>query len=215
MGSSVRLILAVIAFLVLCATNVMTLTNDGFHLKAHNLLQSVLGGVLQMDGSTVNRTRQLRESNQSLIVANQRLIAAVVGMRVATQALSAAHELLRIKSMGLVGEHQSLLRKTEAIKIGAKGFIGRMVRRMTVSVTRGVASLVPRLTPVVGVAASVAVTAFDVADACDSVKEMNALGGLVDEPMHDESTVCGVRIPTAEELFERLSLSSPSKTGPR
>ncbi len=71
MSINSKLAAALIAVLALCATNLMTLLNDSFHVKAHDLITSIVGGFISTSNSTVNRTRGMRVANEELIAANR------------------------------------------------------------------------------------------------------------------------------------------------
>ena len=206
MTANIRWAVVVLAFLVLCATNVLTLINNSFHVKAHDLFESVLGGVISTADSTINRTKALRDANQQLVAVNQRLVAAGAALRGAVGVLAAATDLLQIRTHSLIVEHHKLSQTAAAQKTAARGLVAKVMRRLAISVPRNVTSLFPRALPMAGIPVSVAVTALDVSDACDTLRDLNAMSEAMGEEKHDDSKVCGVRTPTVQELLKSISL---------
>ncbi len=208
----------VLTFLALCLTNALTLTNGNFHATAHNLAESVFGGFVSTADSMMNRTKALRAENEKLTSINlelasenRRLAAAEAALRASYRTLELAHDLLRTRTLRLVdathrliGEHDEIRRKSEIQKAAAKRFNSRMFPRLSKSVGRSVSSLPARAVPWAGIAASVAFTTLDLIDACHTLEDLNAMNEAFDEAKHDDSKVCGVKIPTADELKKSL-----------
>lgn len=207
MSIGIRWAVVVLAFLVLFATNVLTLVNNSFHVKAHNLFESVLGGVISTADSTINRTKALRDVNQQLVIVNQRLVATDTALRGALGVLGAATDLLQIRTQRLVVEHHKLSHMSAAQKTAAKGLVTKVVRRLAISVPRNVTSLFPRAVPMGGIAVSLAMTALDVNDACDTLRDLNVMNQAMGEEKHDDSKVCGVRVPNIQDLMRSIPKS--------
>ena len=98
---------------------------------------------------------------------------------------------------------------SEAVDLTADGISNRAVR----SSSRSISSMAGEAIPYVGVAVIAGVTALDLKDLCDTIKDMNELKRAFNpelQPSEDETTVCSVIVPTKEELWETAK-ASPSK----
>lgn len=104
-------------------------------------------------------------------------------------------------------ENRQLREKTEKI-------VKRVRRRVVRSAVRTVGTLSGKAFPGVGIAVSVGVTALDIKDFCDTIRDMNSVSRYIDpsEAADDsETTVCSMRLPTAEEIRTQLTTISPQE----
>ena len=86
----------------------------------------------------------------------------------------------------------------------------RISRRTVASASRNAGSVVAEAIPVAGVAVVLGVTAWDLKDSCDTMKDLNELerasnpsAELDAEALH----VCGLQVPTKEEVWEAVKAS--------
>lgn len=86
-----------------------------------------------------------------------------------------------------------------------------MSRRVTNAAARNVASMPGEALPFVGIAVVAGATAWEIADACALMTELHELD-VAFNPDHaiDGSEVCGIRVPTSEELWQTVR-NSPSE----
>ena len=71
----------------------------------------------------------------------------------------------------------------------------RVARRAVVNAGKNLSSLAGELVPIAGTAVILALTASDLYDDCQTLKDMNELGAAFDNENHDEATVCGMKVP--------------------
>lgn len=89
----------------------------------------------------------------------------------------------------------------------------RISKRAVATSTREVGSMAGEAMPYIGVAVIVGVTALELNDLCATLKDMSELKrALLLEPTidGDEKTVCAIKVPTKEELWETAK-TSPGK----
>lgn len=78
-------------------------------------------------------------------------------------------------------------------------------KRATKSAARELASMPAESLPFWGTAVIVGVTAIELKDLCDTIKDMNALKRSFNPelaPSEDENTVCSMKVPSKEELWQ-------------
>jgi hypothetical protein len=87
----------------------------------------------------------------------------------------------------------------------------RVTKRTAAGATRNVAATFGEAIPVIGVGVVVAATAWELKDACDTMKDLHELEVALDPTKAKDASVqevCGLRVPTKEELWD-LVKSSP------
>lgn len=79
--------------------------------------------------------------------------------------------------------------------------------------TRGTRAMVAKAVPYFGTAVIVGVTAMELSDLCQTIKDMNALKRVFEpgaEPDEREVRICAMRVPTRQELWEAAK-NSPAQ----
>lgn len=85
--------------------------------------------------------------------------------------------------------------------------------RAAKSATREIGSMAGEAIPYVGAAVIVGVTALEISDLCQTIKDMNALKRAFNrelEPSPEELTVCSMSVPSRTEIWEAAA-ASPGK----
>lgn len=88
---------------------------------------------------------------------------------------------------------------------------GRIARRTAVAATRNSSSIVAEAIPYLGIAALLAVTAYDLKDSCDTIKDLHALDVSIDPNKEfgaDETAICGLIVPTKDEIWVAVKSGS-------
>ncbi|WP_154664685.1 hypothetical protein [Gemmobacter nectariphilus] len=88
---------------------------------------------------------------------------------------------------------------------------GRIARRTATAATRNASSVVAEAIPYLGIAAMLAVTAYDLKDSCDTIKDLHALDVAIDptkEFGEEETAVCGLSVPTMDEVWKQVKIGS-------
>lgn len=200
----VLLAAACLAVAALVASNLATVIHAGFHQALHDTLARVAATLSadaakrMMDDSP--RNRQVRAIRMATADLHRRLgVAEGDSARLRDVASALDRETKRLKED--VRRVEDLHSKTvsKATKV-ASSVRGRLVS----SVRRGVGALAGEAIPVAGVALSVAVTAVDVIQACESMKELRDLLDAPTGAAKDEERVCGTKVPSQRQLLSAL-----------
>lgn len=88
--------------------------------------------------------------------------------------------------------------------------VSRVTRRITVSSFRNVGSMAAEALPFVGVAAIAGVTALELHDACEALKDVQELNIAFNPrsgPLEESQTVCSLEIPSREDLLSTIQKS--------
>jgi hypothetical protein len=106
-----------------------------------------------------------------------------------------------------IKQNEALKTKLEAHKVRVKNVSERIVKRTARNVTTNVSSIVGEAIPYVGIATVIAITALDVKDGCDTVRDINEMSKSLEiESIDDtENSVCGMKVPTAEEIKKTVT----------
>ncbi len=176
--------------LALGATNVLTLTDNDFHSKMYKIVEAA-GRMAWAEPMFVNSPTETRKREMEA-ASRQR--------NAATMALVAQSAILVDATMALVRTHESLRQSHRVLAAASSSLSRRVAIRTAKGATRGVTTLAGRTIPYLGVASLVALTAYDVADACETLKDLNELAiAAGDQKGSEEATVCGMSVPTVEE----------------
>ncbi|WP_407333802.1 hypothetical protein [Enterovibrio sp. 27052020O] len=124
----------------------------------------------------------------------------IVSKSKATQLASLKKENIKLARNNSEYELLKKSRKSRALK--AKTISKRISRRVVRNITLNTSSVVGQSIPYLGVAAILSVTAADIYDGCQTVKDTNELLQLFDEvpDVEKEDEICGVTLPTIEEI---------------
>jgi hypothetical protein len=90
---------------------------------------------------------------------------------------------------------------------------GRVSRRTAAGAARNAGSVVAEAIPVAGVAVVLGVTAWDIKDSCDTMKDLHELElafNPATSPDPEASEVCGLTVPTKGEVWAAVK-ASPGK----
>jgi hypothetical protein len=112
-------------------------------------------------------------------------------------AISASKKALELK-------HAELAR-VSAVRSGvAKKMSKRLATRAVVNATRNSSSIFAESIPYVGVAVVLGVTALDLRDTCETLKDMNELNTAFGLEPEDQTKVCGIAVPTKAEVVDKI-----------
>lgn len=134
---------------------------------------------------------------QSVAVAVSTIVSTVAG---------ASAVLPELRTVMHKGERKLL---SEAVKTTTK----RVARRTAIDATRNVSSTFGEAVPAIGVAVIVGVSAWELKDACDTMRDLHELDVAIDPSLANDpevTEVCGLRVPTKEEVWAKVS-SSPEE----
>jgi septal ring factor EnvC (AmiA/AmiB activator) len=86
----------------------------------------------------------------------------------------------------------------------------RVANRTAAGATRNLAATFGEAVPVIGIGVVVAATVWELKDACDTMKDLQALEVALDPTKalaDDVSEVCGLQVPTKEEIWAKVKAS--------
>jgi hypothetical protein len=194
--------------LLLCATNVMTLLHRDFRGSAYDVVARMAArSVLEPIG--LARIAQIVENANP--VALERITVAQATARTMASSVLMQQEIAGLKRQRLAlavdrKNLQNQLRNSQAAialhKDRASELGRKVLRRAARSVTRNLAALPGHALPVLSATVAVGSVALDIQDACESVKELDALNRGIGLPLADSSGICGESVPTAEEILD-------------
>ena len=119
-------------------------------------------------------------------------------------ALDHQHKQLQFANGELDRQHQQV--KAEKIqfetrtKHAASKFSRNLSSRLAKSTARQVTSAPAESIPFIGIPLIAAFTAWDLYDACETMKALNELGHELSIETQDGNAVCGVKLPTVDDL---------------
>lgn len=89
-------------------------------------------------------------------------------------------------------------------KTAGKRLSLNLARRISRNVSRQVAGMAGTSIPYLGAGVSVAMTALDVKDGCESLRELNEMNHTMKLETEDESPVCAIQVPTKEDVVAQV-----------
>lgn len=177
----------------LLATNIATLVSASAHDWMHSALLRVLsiGGQTVVDRALANSSKGRLEHTVKLKTAeletkNKHLSASY---EIQTEELEAAH----IKS-------QKLAQQLDVNGKQAKATVAAVHQRLAKGVSRNVAALPSESIPYLGLGVTLAVTSLDIYDACQTMKDFNALLKMMGQG-EENPDLCGQKVPTVDQVL--------------
>lgn len=88
---------------------------------------------------------------------------------------------------------------------------GRIAKRTATAATRNASSVFAEAIPYLGIAAMLGVTAYDLKDSCDTIKDLHALDVAIDPAKEfgaEETEICGLSVPTMDEVWQQVKTGS-------
>lgn len=116
---------------------------------------------------------------------------------------------LEIENQNLRQKYQQLHTKLESHKLKANTISKSVIKRSAKSAAKNVTSVFGEAVPYFGTALIISVTADDVIDACDNIREMNDMAAFfeTDSDLDQQNTVCGTKVPSADEIKATIKQS--------
>ena len=149
------------SFLGLVSLNIATLVSDSLHTAAFNVLRSAL---VPLGFELKDKHKGLEKRYEILKGSHNKLNTDHKKLEASHTEISKKHNMLEIESA----------RKAEAVQKASR----RMADRSVVGATRNIASLPGESIPLIGTALIVGVTAWDIHDFCENLKDLNKLNDV-------------------------------------
>jgi len=175
----------------LVAINVLTLIDAKFHSFAYGFVVSTvktlgLGDTVLANSPTMVKEREIESTTRNFQ-------AEVSSLKVSVAALSVAN-------VALLADKKMLTEWRDR----SKNTVSRIANKIRVRSARNaainVAELLPASIPLLGIPVSVALTVMDVTDACNTMKDLNDMNQEFELDKEDVTRVCGLPVPTADEV---------------
>jgi len=201
-------LLIVLALLGMCVLYVLTLLNDVVHAAGYSALQAVVASVVPKAAASrllSKSTTVVRQGDAAL--ATKKLLnekdALAAGARAAElRELRLAKSIREMETVNGTLKHMAETRSA-AVMTASK----RLALRSATNAARNASSVVAEALPVVGTAVMLGVTAWDLRDACETLKDLNELNSVFDHPREDYTQVCGMKVPTKDEVLASVKVN--------
>ena len=202
-------LLFIFSFFGLGSLNVLTLVSDKIHAAGYSVIRSILASAvpeaaasqLLSSSPTVNRQRDVAVATKKLIQEKD--------MLVATSKVLEANQVTLVKSFKEIEVANGALKRTsEARAAAVMKASKRLAIRSATNVSRNVSSVFAEAIPIVGTGIMLGVTAWDVHDACETLKDINELNSAFDHPQEDQTRVCGMKVPTMGEVMIQVKTNA-------
>lgn len=186
-----------IVFLGLVASNVASLLNSTVHEYLYEKLRSSIG----LFGD---------QAAESLMAASVKGVLAHKHQKEMAE-LRSKHQMQFDKNLKLMRQVNNLETRNGALMTGrksdakhTKAMAETVKSRLARGVARNQAAIPAEAVPYIGIGVSLTVTAWDIYDACQTMKDFNALLARLGE---DEmaSEFCDIRLPTTKEVLGSVS----------
>lgn len=225
-----RLLVPMLAVLVLVlgATNIATVVSVTSHTLAFDLIERALltfganvaesllkaSPTREVQQKVRKATENLADENQKLAARNKQLLAQgadAESRRVKAVAESEVHKAAHAKAMAEAEVHKTAHAKVSAElddQVRKRGTDAKRAKEMATSVrarlatgvSRNVAAIPAEAVPYIGIGVNLSVTALDVYDACQTMREINELMKLLGQGV-ENADFCGVKVPTVSEVL--------------
>lgn len=201
-----------LVILGLITTNLATLLNEQVHSAAFNGLRGILAAILTeaalssvIDRSpTVRRRHDVNKATLDLNDRNRKLVASTGVLQKKHDELARSYKYLDAKHRDLDAKHQALRTQFSAHKGKVADVSKRIAQRTVTNATRNTASLAGEAIPIVGTTLILAVTALDIKDACEAMKDSHELNALVGNPPPVATDYCGYTTPSKDALLAKM-----------
>jgi len=165
--------------------------------------QRVRGLQLDLD----QKTTMVASMTDDLEVRNQHIKGLSKALTIKSKEVSnLTGEVAKLKQSSTVTYRGQQKLLSEAVK----DFSARVSRRTATSAARNAGSVVAEAIPFAGIAAIVGVTAWDLNDSCETMKDLHELNVAFNPDLAlapDIKEVCGLEVPSSEEVWQMAKRS--------
>ena len=207
-----RLLVPVLIVLVLTlgATNVATVISA----TSNNLAFGLIERALLIFGSNVaesllNRSptreaeRKVQKTTADLETKNKQLVAQVFDAEARRDKALEEAEVQKTARTKVSAELEAQVRQRGTDAKRAKEMAANVSTRLATAVSRNVAAIPAEAVPYIGIGVNLSVTALDVYDACQTMREINELMKLLKQGVAN-ADFCGVKLPTVPDVLDGM-----------
>ena len=177
----------------LLATNIATLVSA----SAHDWMHSALWRMLSIGGQTV-ADRAL--ANSPKVRLEQAVKVKTVELETKNKHLAADYEIQTKELETAHVKNQKLAQQLDMNGKQAKATVAAVHQRLAKGVSRNVAALPSESIPYLGLGVTLAVTSLDIYDACQTMKDFNALLKMMGQG-EENPDLCGQKVPTVDQVL--------------
>jgi hypothetical protein len=196
--------MVVFSLVGLLASNVLAVLSAGFHDLLYTGIRKALLAVdegladlatrkskaVELDDRVREETASLRKQTDEAQAKLKKTELDLDGERVKVKQTSL--DLQNVKAKQLIDAKE------------AKLVAGRVGERLAKGVARSVGSVPAESVPYLGVGVILSMTALDLYDACQTMKEFNELLLKLGQGVESQEAVCGMKLPTKQEVVANL-----------
>jgi hypothetical protein len=189
----------------LVAINVLTLIDAKFHSFAYGVMVSTvkalgLGDTVLAKSPTVVKEREIESATQNLQAEVSRLKVSVAELSVVNAALKVSVAALSVANTALLADKKMLTEWRDRSKNTVSRIANKIRARSARNAAINVAELLPASIPIAGIPVNILLTSMDVNDACSTMKDLNDMNQEFELDKEDVTRVCGLRVPSADEV---------------
>ena len=197
--------LVVLSILGLGALNILTFVSEEIHAAGYNVIKSLLSSaageaatsrILSKSPTSV-RTRSIAKETEVLQRENKTLSDS-------NKTIINKHATLEKAHKEINTNHAELARTADLRAVATKSFTKRLATRSAVNAARNLSSVPAEAIPYIGIGIVVGVTALDIYDACETLKEINVLNAGFGGELEDQDKVCGLKVPTHQQVIAKV-----------
>lgn len=201
---SAKRLLLIFSFLGLVSLNVLTLASDQVHAVSYNAIKAILARVVPVaEASRFLSSSPTAKRQNDVAGATKKITQEKTVLLASKKALETKHLALEKSFKEIEATHTALKRTSETRAAAVMTTSQRLAVRSLTNASRNVSSVFAETIPIVGTGIILAVTAWDVHDACETLKDINKLNSVFDHPQEDEVKVCGMKVPTKQEVLAK------------
>lgn len=202
-----KISLVVLSLFGLTVLNVLTLVNDKIHAVGYGVIKAAIASTVKdavvarvLSGSpTATKQRAVSVATSELQGEFEKSYRAIVAKNAAVTKqftdLSIKHANLEKTHGETETKHTNLKHKSAKQSSLVSAISKRIGSRVAINAAKNISSFALEVVPVVGVAAIVTLTASDLYDACQTMKDLNELNGEFELQSEVADKVCGLKVP--------------------
>lgn len=157
--------------------------------------------ITTVDGAYAQEATTVRADIQGADTEKTALEEKVISLEKANRALEDRVLALEGQNRALNAKADHWEKRLQIARTAGRQLSFSMARRVLWNVTRHIAGMSGTSIPYVGAGVSVAMTAVDVQQGCESLKELNVMNREMALDAEDESKVCGLSVPTKDQVI--------------
>lgn len=201
----VRTFVVVLSLLGLGALNVLTLVNGQIHDAGYGAIRAILGSAVSDEVlSRIFRNSPTATRRKDIAAATRVLLDEKSILSASNKSLLVKRAVLEKLQQETSAKNAELTRTSVTRAATVSKFSKRLATRSVINATRNLSSVPGEAIPIAGVAIVIGVTAWDLYDACETLKDLNELNSAFGHSQEDSTKVCGMKVPTKDQAMAQI-----------